>query len=216
MRPRKAPLHNPPSVVRLSNVFLFTKSRPPSCPERLRGVRPRSIPFPFRWLRTLCRNGALPTPLPSIVCALFPMQWGVRVRIPRRNRAAHVTPPASSVQKAANLPLYFQQLARCSSINSFLFILLHCCRGVGIPIERRPKALLEVTSVSGRRTRTKGDGHWAEPGLYKRRGQPQGRRYEDNVISGGTWRGGGAGTSLWAGRRRARNGDWGAGTQRRL
>ena len=37
-----------------------------------------SNPFPFNRFRTLLRNGAITTPLPSIASALFPMQWGVR------------------------------------------------------------------------------------------------------------------------------------------
>jgi hypothetical protein len=47
---------------------------PPSCNERC-----SSISFPFIHFRTLFRNGALPTPFPSIVCALFPVQRRVGV-----------------------------------------------------------------------------------------------------------------------------------------
>ena len=36
-----------------------------------------SNPFAFIHFRTLLPNGAFSTPLPSIACALFPMQWGV-------------------------------------------------------------------------------------------------------------------------------------------
>ena len=84
--PRRA-LEKSPRDVYLSNRFIFNQFRTlfypersrRACPERMRGVRSRSISFVVSRLHTLFCNGVIATPFPSITCALFPMQWGVWV-----------------------------------------------------------------------------------------------------------------------------------------
>jgi len=74
MRPRRP---------RLSTLSLRALCGLPSVASMFMLREPASrIPSRFNQFRTLLRNGAVPTPLSSIVCALFPIQWR-RCTIPR-------------------------------------------------------------------------------------------------------------------------------------
>ena len=115
-----------PRAARVStNPFAFSQFRTLFYPERSRGVRPRSISFVFKSLRTLLRNGALPSPLLSMACALFPMQWGVRVH-------GH--------QGTSNLPYNLPSSVCSKSCVFTLFKKLPGCRGFLPILEPSPSA----------------------------------------------------------------------------
>jgi hypothetical protein len=110
MRPRRSVLLIPSKAACVSNSFPFKWLPTLSCPERKRGVRSRFISFVFKSLRTLFRNGALPTPLPPITSALFPMQWGVGVYSHQRTSNLPYVLPSSVSSKSRVFTLFKKQL----------------------------------------------------------------------------------------------------------
>ena len=120
--------NTPQRDVSLSNVFPFISFR------TLYAQRSVSKPFTFYHLRTLSHSTE---------------GQGISVSCPNRN--AHSPTHACSLQKDANLPFYFQQLAGCYRRNPFRFKLLHCCPGVAPPVFQNGKEV-KNTSPSGHRT----------------------------------------------------------------
>jgi hypothetical protein len=74
------------------------------------------------------------------VCGDFIQLAPTLLRSAKAHEAAY-----RGVTNAANPPLYFQAVARCSSRNSFRFTILHCCPGVVGPQVLQPR----VPSLSG-------------------------------------------------------------------
>src|ERR1700746_1614853 len=91
--------------------------------QSLRGVVYTSNAFIFNQFRTLCAQWTNRNPfaINSFRTLFHVMVGGVS--------AARLSAICLCIL-LANLPLCFQSVARCPSRNSFLFTLLHCCRGV--------------------------------------------------------------------------------------
>ncbi len=165
-------------------LFRMSSRRHPRCAvpqDPPRALCPSNA-FIFIQFRTLWRNGALPTPFPSITSALFPMQWGVGgSRISSKGFFKHCLKPLPNSELANRhdshgllLPLCFQSLPRCSSRNPYRFNPLHGCPGVGgwrsVMVNQesrsRPQSGIRATRCLHRRY----DAEWRLPSEQARHG----------------------------------------------
>jgi hypothetical protein len=126
-------------------------------------------PFSFNSFRTLSHQWRSPNPLPSIVCGLFPSQWGCippllypafpefrGERSPRRFTQSafgegahfHRLPLLQSALFPAVPPISLQALIKCSSRNSFVLTTIHFHGGCIPPFATRHSPLATALLVS--------------------------------------------------------------------